>query len=71
MASGVHLPALSVETSFMCGINTRLTLFWEFSRVSQMYIPTAVTGAFVKIHGPIVSLLGLLIKIKSLLSPGF
>ena len=71
MASGLHLPALCVWTYFMCGVNTRLTLFWEFSRISQMYIPTAVTGVFVKIHSPIVSLLGLLIKIKSLLSPGF
>lgn len=71
MARGVHLPALSVWTYFMCAVNTRLTLFWELSRVSQMYIPTAVTGVFVKIHSPIVSLLGLLIKIKSLLSLGF
>lgn len=71
MASGVHLPALSVWTYFLRAVNTRLTLFWEFSRVSQMYIPTAVTGVFVKIHSPIVSLLGLLIKIKSLFSLGF
>lgn len=56
---------------FHIAVNTRLALFWEFSDVSQVFIPVANTGVAIKVHTPIVSRLGILIKIRSLLGLDF
>lgn len=63
-------PGLRLDL-FHIAMNPRLTLFWEFSDVSQIFIPLAITGVAIKFHIPIVILLGILIKTGSLLSLDF
>lgn len=66
-----HLSRSLCLDLFHIAMNPRLTLFWEFSDVSQIFIPMAITGVAIKSHIPTVSLLGILIETESLLSLDF